>query len=154
MFGVNDLENIIFCVMFSLVYVCRRWTDPPDYMPPQPPVTHTAVIFSTRSPDQCGFIHIHLLQRHNNHLVTPLQQDTHMIDYSHIQLMSSGAKRTGCYCNRCWWNEGLIRFTRNIFECEADELWGLAAHIQENTPTTNSLWQWFSWWGSGTPRYP
>lgn len=56
-------------------------------------ITHAAVIFSTGGTGQCGLHHVHLLERHNNHLVTPLPQDTHMTDYEYLNLMSSGAER-------------------------------------------------------------
>lgn len=56
-------------------------------------VTHTAVIFSTGSPGQCGLLRVHLLERHYNHLVTPFPQDTHMTGYVYQQLMSLGAER-------------------------------------------------------------
>lgn len=63
----------------SPVYVCPWWTDPPECG--FTVMAHTAVIFSTGSPGQCGLVDVHLLERHSNHLVTPFPHDTLMTDY-------------------------------------------------------------------------
>lgn len=92
-------------------------------------ITHTAVIFSTGSPGQRGSVHDHLLERQNNHLVTPFPHDTHLTDYMKLQLMSRGNKRMAVtVCGNQW--VGICVIKKSFHVCTT--AWGLLPHIWEN----------------------